>query len=189
MSRGGAGAGAGSVAGLLDDAFGDHVKIVTPWPQAARRRGLALFDREVVGDFVAQAPRLVEVDPSGLLCTQGWVLREHVSYYVSGEWERTGRTSADMHQRANRYPLLWPDDRGRLIILAGHHRSMAALIEKRPVLARVVGRPVDSPIAVTPTLFSTGDDAQSIRSDLLDRGLTPDEADERLRFAGLGGAV
>lgn len=79
----------------------------------------ASHDLLAVGRFVSHQPRLTEVDPTELFATQTWVLRAHVAYYLSGEWERTGRTSADMHQRANRYPLIYLDGRGQLLILAG----------------------------------------------------------------------
>ena len=124
---------------LLAGGFGDGDRIVAPWPRAGRSKSAPLYDRELVAAFVAEQPRLVDVDTSELWCTQPWVLRSHVRYYLGGEWERTGRTSADMHVRANRYPLLHVDDRGRTIILAGHHRSLAATLLGRPVRARMVG--------------------------------------------------
>lgn len=170
---------------LLDAAFGSHARIVVPWPCPGRRKHEPLYDHELVGRFVSEQPRLTEVDPTGLHATQTWVVRSHVDYYLSGEWERTGRTSADMHQRANRYPLIHLDSRGRLLILAGHHRSMAALIEGRPVLARVVGTSPDVGVAVTPSVIATGGDIESVRQQLSRNGLTESDADERLRFAGL----
>ncbi len=103
---------------LLDAVFGRHARIVVPWPTPGRRTHEPLYDRDVVGRFVSEQPRLTEVAPTDLHATQTWVLRSLVDYYLSGEWERAGRTSADMHQRGNRYPLIHPDERGRLLILA-----------------------------------------------------------------------
>jgi hypothetical protein len=40
-----------------------------------------------------------------------------------------------MHSSANRFPT-FAERRGQLVIVTGHHRSLAALIEGRPVLAR-----------------------------------------------------
>ncbi len=171
-------------ADLLEAAFGGHSQIVAPWPRPGRRKGVPLYDRDVVARFVASQPRLVEVDPNDLYATQTWVVRSHVGYYLSGEWERTGRTSADMDKRANRYPLIYPDDRGRLLILAGHHRSMAARVEGRPVLARLVGATPDVGVALVPSVFDSGEGG-SIRQRLSRNGLTDLEVDERLRFAGL----
>jgi hypothetical protein len=170
---------------LLEESFGSHAHIVVPWPRPGRPKHTSLYDRDVVGRFVAGQPRLVEVDPAELFATQTWVVRSHVGYYLTGEWERTGRTSADMHQRANRYPLIYADERGRLIILAGHHRSMAARIEGRPVLARLVGSSPDAGVAVTPSVIDTNRDLDAIRDQLTVNGLTVPEIDERLRFAGL----
>lgn len=172
---------------LLDEAFGGHSQIVVPWPRPGRPKHEPLYDRDVVGRFVSQQPGLTEVDPADLYATQTWVLRSHVGYYLAGEWERTGRTSADMHKRANRYPLIYPGARGRLLILAGHHRSMAALIEGRPVLARLVGPSPDVGVAVTPSVAAENGDVDSIRQRLSRNGLTEPEIAERLRFAGLDG--
>lgn len=168
--------------------------MVVPWPRPGRRKGESLFDRNAVAHFVAEQPRLALVDPHDLFATQTWVLRGHVRYYLTGEWERTGRTSADMHQRANRYPLIYPDERGRMLILAGHHRSMAARVEGRSVLARVVGRSTTGPVAVTPSLaFDSVGDAndvagtiEAVGERLVRAGLSVAEIDERTRFAGIG---
>lgn len=169
---------------VLDDVFGDHVLIVTPWARATRRKGVALYDRDVVGEFVAQPPQLTEVDPASLVATQTWVVREHVRYYLTGEWERTGRTSADMHQRASRYPLISPDDRGQLLILAGHHRAMAARIEGRMLQTRVVGQAVEGLVAVTPSIWADSP-CHLLVDRLVASGLTSDEVTERLRFTRL----
>ncbi len=174
-----------AAADLLAGAFGGHSQIVVPWPRPGRLKGVPLYDRDVVARFVAEQPRLVEVDPTDLFATQNWVLRSHVAYYLTGEWERTGRTSADMHQRANRYPLIYPDDRGRLLILAGHHRSMAARIEGRTVQARLVGATPDTGVAVTPSVICATKEPVALRGRLAADGLTDIEVDERLRFAGL----
>lgn len=170
---------------LLAEAFNGHSQIVVSWPRPGRRKGDPLYDREVVARFVAELPRLVDVDPTKLFATQTWVLRSHVAYYMTGEWERTGRTSADMHQRANRYPLIYPDERRRLLILAGHHRSMAARIEGRTVQARLVGPTPDVGVAVVPSVVSSGADHAVVRGRLAVNGLTGAEIDERVRLAGL----
>ncbi|MEI6403503.1 MAG: hypothetical protein WCP59_15095 [Actinomycetota bacterium] len=102
--------------------------------------------------MLSEPPALAEVDPRELWATQPWVVRHHVAYYLTGEWERTGRTSADQHAIANRYPLVLAAPRGRLTILTGHHRSLAALIEGRPVTVRVSPTHADTPVAVLPLL-------------------------------------
>jgi hypothetical protein len=67
-----------------------------------------------------------------------------------GRWELSGRPSADQYAEANRFPIVVPDRDGRPIILSGHHRTAAALIEGRPVRARIVAG-ADS-YFVTPTV-------------------------------------
>jgi hypothetical protein len=177
-------------AALLAAAFGDHSRILTPWPRAPRMKHRQLYDRDLVGQFVAEPPRLTDVDPVALFCTQNWVLCGHVSYYLSGEWEVTGRTSADMCQRANRYPLVYVDERGRHIILAGHHRSMAARLEGRALRARVVGSSADGEVVVTPTLTVDGpvltrSDVDRLTDEMAARGLASGECAERIRFIRL----
>ena len=85
---------------LLSAAFGDGDRIVAPWPRATRSKTTPLYDTAAVGAFVSGPPELVDIDTSELWCSQPWVLRSHVRYYLTDEWERTGRTSADMHVRA-----------------------------------------------------------------------------------------
>lgn len=105
------------------------------------------------GRFVLPAgpPRLEPVDPRLLWATQPWLVRHHAAYYVSGRWERTGTTSADMGAAGNRYPIVTVDPAGRHVIRTGHHRSFAALVSGRLVFARVF-RPELSP-AVEPDEF------------------------------------
>ena len=103
-----------------------------PWP----RRPRGPLTRRLT-PIPAGRPRLESVDPRALWATQPWVVRHHAAHYLSGIWERTGITSADMESAANRYPTISVDADGRHIIRTGHHRSLAALIQGRPVLARV----------------------------------------------------
>ena len=116
----------------LDAVFHGSDRVMLPWHRRTR------------GPLVPQLPpirpgrpRLEPVDPRVLWATQPWVVRHHAAHYLSGVWERTGITSADMESAANRYPTISVDPDGRHIIRTGHHRSLAALIAGRPVLARV----------------------------------------------------
>jgi hypothetical protein len=154
--------------GSLDAAFGDGSHTTPPWRRAARSKRERLFDADTVRRVLDGPIRLEELDPTELACTQPWVLRHHVTYYLGDMWERTGRTSADMHDISNRFPLVWIAERGMPVILAGHHRSMAALLHGRPLLARVA-RPADVPpppsrrdVAVTPRLRITTTDAGTV---------------------------
>lgn len=171
-------------AGQAEAVFGDHVKVIAPWHSGNRRRALTLLDD-------IQVPvRLRPVDPRRLSCTQTWVVRHHVEYYLTGEWERTGRTSADRGQAANRFPIVVGDT-----IVAGHHRTAAALLAGRMLLVRAVEGA--GPIAVTPTLFigaedpqvvgatTVGDD-QAARLVLERRGLSELEVADRMSMATTG---
>ena len=112
-----------------------------------------------------------------------------------------------MHSSANRYPT-FAERRGQLVIVTGHHRSLAALIQGRPVLARIAAS-VSQPVSITPHLAIsdraevTEDDIASlteriiagqritvtstvVAADILLRlGLNAHEVTDRLRHAGL----
>ena len=118
--------------------------------------------------MLAQPVDLVDVDPRQLWASQPWVVRHHAAYYRTGEWERTGRTSADHWVELNQFPVV-VERRGRSIIVAGHHRATAALIDGRPLRVRVAAR--GGRVAVTPLLFvdaSGGEEPD--RALALDRG-------------------
>jgi hypothetical protein len=145
----------------LDAIFRGAPKTLLPWPRLPRSKHGP--SAPSAAHVLSEPPALAEVDPRELWATQPWVIRHHAAYYLTGEWERTGRTSADQHAIANRYPLVLADPRGRLTILTGHHRSLAALIEGRPVTVRVAPKHADTSVAVLPLLTidrrSTIDDA------------------------------
>ena len=122
--------------GDIEVHFIGHQEIVVPWPRLSSTKSGPKTPSALL--FFAEAPSLRYLDPRQLWSTQSWVLRNHVSYYLTGEWERSGRTSADQNKLANRYPLVVADSNGRMAILAGHHRSAAALIEGRELLVRWV---------------------------------------------------
>ena len=193
--------------GEVDVCFKGAPRIIVPWPSAGRRKGEPRVPVAGIEHLLTCPPRLHEVDPRILFASQPWVLRTHAAYYLTGEWELTGRTSADMHSSANRFPT-FAERRGQLVIVTGHHRSMAALIEGRPVLARVVADE-PQPVSITPHLAISnhaqiGDDdidaltdrllsgeritvgSRTAAVDILGRiGLSEHEVADRLRHAGL----
>ena len=122
----------------LDDYFGDHDVAVVPWPRATRQRDRALVSSVDLDALLSGPPHLVDLDPRWLYATQPSVVAQHARYYTTDEWERSGITSADRHQVANRYPLVHRDRRGRSLLLAGHHRALVALIHGRPVRTRIL---------------------------------------------------
>jgi hypothetical protein len=140
-------------AGSLDECFAGHGKVVCPWPRAPRSRGVPDARGQVTAAMVHGPVHLSEVDPRRLYASQGWVVRQHVDYYLTGAWERTGVTSADRDNAANRYPIVVVDHRGRLVIATGHHRSLVALIEGRPLPCRLVPAEPDEAEALLPHLL------------------------------------
>ena len=193
--------------GDLDLCFKGAAKTTVPWPSAGRRKGEPRTPVATVQHLLMAPPRLHEVDPRTLYASQPWVLRTHTGYYLTGEWELTGRTSADMHSSTNRYPT-FAERSGQLVIITGHHRSLAALIRGQPVLARIVAVE-PQPVAITPHLTladvvdSTSQDVDLlterilagqritvgtvlVATEILERvGLSAHEVADRLRHAGL----
>ena len=137
--------------GDIDALFGGHVQVSTPWPSAPRRKHGPSIDRAAITALLEQEVDLVDVDPRTLHAGQPWVLRHHVTHYLTGEWERTGRTSADRHLALNQFPVVASDHRGRAVIVAGHHRAAAALITGAPLRVRIAARSTRA--AITPLLF------------------------------------
>jgi hypothetical protein len=185
MTTGTSGASTVWACGELDACFKGAPKIIVPWPSAGRRKSEPRVPVASIEHILTGPPRLYEVDPRILFASQPWVLRTHAAYYLTREWELTGRTSADMHSAANRFPT-FAERRGQLLIVTGHHRSLAALIEGRPVLARVVADE-PQPVSVTPHLAISnreqiGDDDIDALTDRLLSG-------ERIKVAGRAAAA
>jgi hypothetical protein len=152
--------------------FGSSQRTTTPWTRGGKDRNGSTFDRVAVADLLAVPVGLVDVDPRTVRCSQPWLVREHVDYYLSGRWELSGRTSADQHLEGNRFPIIVPDRDGSLVILSGHHRTAAALIQGRPVRARIAAREtafyVTPRILVDPGLSHRVDPAETVVADLDD---------------------
>jgi len=140
-------------AGSVDERFGRQVKVTLPWPVAGRPKSLVHGVHTLTETQVASPVWLAEVDPRTLWASQPWIVREHVAYYLTGEWERTGVTSADRHLLGNRWPAIVVDHLGRPVIRAGHHRATAALLRGRPLLARLFPSDPDGAEAVLPCLL------------------------------------
>ena len=141
--------------GGIDVVFHRADRVLLPWARASHRRSptgieQATHLRATVSDILARPPRLMEVDPRHLRATQPWALRHHVSYYLTGAWERTGITSADRDSEANRYPTITLGT--ERVIHTGHHRALAALIQGRALLARTTDNDPSWAVAVTPSL-------------------------------------
>ncbi|CAB4889815.1 unannotated protein [freshwater metagenome] len=140
--------------GELDAVFRHGAaKVGCPFPRAGGIKNAPSVLQQFTNEMLQSPIWLTEVDPRQLWSSQGWVLREHADYYRSGSWEITGVTSADCDRESNRYPLVLVDHRDRMVIAAGHHRSLVALIEGRPLLARVFPAAPDGAVALLPHLL------------------------------------
>jgi len=92
-------------------------------------------------------PCIALLDPRTLWASQPYVTRAGVEHYLGPVWFRTGRTYADQDQAFNRLPVVERRSNGTDVLLGGHHRSCAALLAGRPVLARCVVHPGrDAPV-------------------------------------------
>ena len=165
----------------IDRLFHGSDRVMLPWPRAPRPR--TSRPAAPVGP-----PRLEPVDPRRLCASQPWVVRHHAAYYLTGVWEQTGQTSADMAAASNRYPVIEVDITGRHVIRTGHHRSLAALIEGRSVLARVISAdppppstPDRSELVVTPLLRVAS--AELAADALAALGLDPAQIEDRISMA------
>lgn len=121
-----------------DRLFGDHPRVSAPWPRAAKPKHGRLYPGDELARGLSGPQHVQPVDPRTLSATQPWVTAAGIDYYLCDEYERTGRTYADHQSAVNRLPVIWEASGGRRLILTGHHRSAAALIQGRPVLARVL---------------------------------------------------
>lgn len=128
----------------LADLLGSGPSPRVPFEQAGHLKaelvgaGRARRD-EALARVLRNRPHLEQVDPRGLLATQGGLDREGVRYYLGTGYPWWGLTYADRHSIGNADPVIWLRARdGARLILAGHHRATVALLRGRPLLARVV---------------------------------------------------
>ena len=118
------------------DQFFSGDRHMVPFPQAGRNKIGHPYDPDIVHAAVNEnPPQLVDVDPRTLSATQPMVTRSGVQHYASGEYDRTGETYADQHKAVNRFPVVYSRDDGTNILLSGHHRATAALLQGRPLRA------------------------------------------------------
>jgi GNAT superfamily N-acetyltransferase len=121
-----------------DGIFGVGDLGTVPWPTAPRSKGERAYDPELVQEALRKPPRLEPVDPRILYATQPRLVRQHLNYYLTDEYARTGRPSADQTKPANAFPIIYVNAKGQHIILTGHHRAAAALVKNEDLDAIVV---------------------------------------------------
>jgi hypothetical protein len=135
--------------GDIDQVFHGGDRSVVPWRMAAKSKTMQDYDPDVVRGALSKPPVLTKVDPRDLTATQPMVTREGVDYYTSGRYEQTGETFADKGNLGNQWPVVYrrptmaDPSQHEDLLLSGHHRGVAALLQGKPLDARLVegGRP------------------------------------------------
>jgi hypothetical protein len=114
---------------------------VAPWPKANRSKQSPLYDRDVVAKALSGPVELTQTDPRQLHSSQAGITRDGVEHYMGNSYNETGETYADQGNVGNRHPVIYNKDDGRKVILSGHHRGGAALVQGRQFPARHVFGP------------------------------------------------
>lgn len=112
-----------------------------PWPKVAKTKQGLPYDRNVVAQALSSPVELTMTDPRQLHSTQSGLTRSGVEYYMGDDYEQTGETFADQGNVGNRHPVIYNKDDGRKLILSGHHRGGAALLQGQEFPARHVFGP------------------------------------------------
>lgn len=120
---------------------------VAPFEQMGRRTDRQDYDREMVADHLRKPPGpddFHELDPRTLHASQPSVTRGGVSHYMDNDYrDGTRPTYADQDMAGNRHPIVYRRSglEGRPaqdIILSGHHRAAASLLQGRQFRARLI---------------------------------------------------
>jgi hypothetical protein len=123
--------------------FGDAPSTSAPWPRAGRLKSRQDYDKDLVREVISDPEHhhMAEIDPRELHATQPSITRAGVAHYLGGDYERTGETFADKHNPGNRRPVVYRREDGQNLLLSGHHRATAALLQGRPLRALVIDGP------------------------------------------------
>lgn len=112
----------------VDAYFRDADRSTPPFPSAGGLKSRRPYDQSLVEEAVRRG-ETAPVDPTTLYATQPWVTRAGVSHYASGATE----LYADKDRPGNQHPVVYHrtnDLTGQTqsLILSGHHRATAALL-------------------------------------------------------------
>jgi hypothetical protein len=135
-------------AGDIDKMFpGGAPTTIVPWEQAGGRKDRQNYDPERVQNVLRkpQEHELVDIDPRNLKATQPSITRAGVKHYTSGEYEQTGKTFANQDQAGNQYPMVYHREDNDQLLLSGHHRAAAALLQGRQFKGYLVKGPWGPP--------------------------------------------
>lgn len=121
----------------IDSLFHGGVVTTVPFPPAGRSTKREDYDHDLVRDTIANPDHhhMADVDPRELRATQPTVTRAGIQHYLGSDYEHHGTTYADMDNAGNRRPVVYHREDGQKLILSGHHRAVAALIQGKPLQA------------------------------------------------------
>lgn len=107
--------------------FPDETPVTTaPWPQASPSKTHRTYNPALVDEALKDPDaHKQEVDPRRLHASQPNLTRAGVKHYME-----SSELLSDAHQAGNRDPVVFHDTmRGRDVLLSGHHRAAAALLQ------------------------------------------------------------
>lgn len=112
--------------------FNDHPTTTSPFPSAGRLKSHQDYDPNIVREALQHPEKheTVPMDPRTLRSTQPSVTREGVKHYMQGgDYERTKETFGDKGNPGNTRPVVYTRSDGQNLLLSGHHRAAAALLQ------------------------------------------------------------
>jgi hypothetical protein len=118
--------------------FGEGQTAPAPWPNAGKTKKGPAWDKDTVHRALSKDPVLEDYDPRNLHASQPSIVKTHVDYYMSDSYRRTGATAADAGNVGNQYPTVYHTPDGKRLLLSGHHRAAAALLQGQPLRARTI---------------------------------------------------
>ena len=115
---------------------GSSGKTTPPFPAAGRDKYRMPYDQDLVHKSLRGTPRTEQIDPTTLHSTQSSVTRAGVAHYMDPGNRASGRLFADQHEPGNQWPVVYSRHEGEgreptHMLLSGHHRATAALLEGR----------------------------------------------------------
>jgi len=119
----------------------DAVAAPISYPTASRTKKAPLYDKAAVREELTSprsAQTVASQDPRLLHASQPGITKAGVRHYMSDEYEQTGETYADKDNIGNQMPVVYNKSNGQNVLLSGHHRAQAALLQGRQFDARQV---------------------------------------------------
>lgn len=139
----------------VDHLFRDDQREITPpWPRGHSYKDIQDYDTDLVSKTLQAPPQLQEIDPRDLHSTQRGIIRSAVEHYVGPEYHETGQTyERRADNEGNRFPVIYRREAHprayssdpQNLILSGHHRAAAALVQGRPLRAIIMEGPWGAP--------------------------------------------